>query len=69
MRWNNATPPSLGDTRIVKRFLLFPIRLGDESRWLEVAIIKQTFVAHDLFPRSQPGYWKDTSWTEPTKTA
>jgi hypothetical protein len=37
--------PKVGDTRIVKKFLLFPYTIygedTDETRWLETAYIKQ----------------------------
>lgn len=35
-----------GDTRIVKRFAYFPIRAGDEMRWLEIVNIKQKLIVY-----------------------
>jgi hypothetical protein len=35
--------PKFGETRIVSRFLLFPLSLGRERRWLERVKIKQMY--------------------------
>lgn len=40
MRWKQ---PQWGDTRIIKRFALFPITVGSETRWLEWCYIKQHY--------------------------
>ncbi len=38
---------SRGDVRTVKRFLLFPLVLGDEMRWLEWVFIVQEAVIRE----------------------
>jgi hypothetical protein len=49
-----------GDQRLVKRFLLFPLTLGDETRWLESARIVQTFVVDRTWDNLITAGWKDT---------
>ena len=47
MRWKEKPPPNdnkYGDTRVVRKFLLFPKKLRKETRWLELAWIKQVFI-------------------------
>lgn len=29
--------PKIGDTRVVTRFLVFPMTIGNDTRWLELA--------------------------------
>ena len=43
--------PQYGSTRIVSRFLIFPVTIGNETRWLERARIKQEY--------KQGGYAED----------
>ena len=43
MRWNVKQEPKENDTRIVKRFALFPIRACEEMAWLETVHIKQAY--------------------------
>jgi hypothetical protein len=33
--------PDVGDTRKVRRFLWLPVRIGNETRWLEMATIRE----------------------------
>ena len=35
--------PQYGSTRIVSRFLIFPVTIGNETRWFERARIKQEY--------------------------
>ena len=44
MRWKVKENPKENDTRIVDRFLLFPIKIGNERRWLEMAKIEQKYI-------------------------
>ena len=44
MRWKVSEKPKENDTRIVDMFLLFPIRIGNERRWLEMAKIEQKYI-------------------------
>ena len=60
MRWKKRPKPKIGDTRIVKRFLLFPKNLNNDVVWLEVAHIRQCIYHGDYF-----GYtWKDQEWVD-----
>ena len=43
------------DTRIITKFLFFPVRIKDEWRWLEVASIKQMYV--------YPYGWYNVGWS------
>ena len=43
MRWKTKTRHEHGDVKIVKKFALFPIRIGEEVRWLEMCKIKMTY--------------------------
>jgi len=38
----------LGETRIISKFLWFPVCIGNEWRWLESAIIKQSVKLIDV---------------------
>ncbi len=38
MRWTN---PKLGEQRMIRKFLFFPRRIENETRWLEWASIRQ----------------------------
>lgn len=44
MKWRM---PFDGQTRIVKRFALFPIRLQGECRWLEMCYIEQKYIYYE----------------------
>jgi len=44
MRFKLNLPAKESDTRIQKKFLLFPKRIDNECRWLEVASIKQMYI-------------------------
>lgn len=35
--------PSHGDKRVIKRFLILPLKINDEARWLEFAMIEQYY--------------------------
>ena len=56
MRWK--IEDHLGETRIVKRFLLLPKKIDDEWRWLEVAYIKQELKLY-FFKE-----WESQSWAD-----
>lgn len=73
MRWNKPVyqSPRVGDTRIVKRFLLFPKTLNEETRWLEWAEIMQGFSCFYSWDE-HTFYWEDLDWLsniEETKDA
>ncbi len=60
--------PNLGDVREVKKFLLFPYRLGNETRWLEKAKILQECKWLETEPQEFSGYsysylgWEDVKF-------
>ena len=45
MRWNKKVKvePNFLDKRIIEKFLLFPVRINEEYRWLEKAKIEQVY--------------------------
>ena len=43
MRWI-VKKPEHWDTKIKRKFALFPIRIGDEVRWLEWVTIRYRFI-------------------------
>jgi hypothetical protein len=43
--------------RIIKRFLFFPRTIGNETRWLEHAIIEQKYHQY-----KNAGFWEDDKW-------
>jgi hypothetical protein len=43
VRWLDKDRPSLGDTRIRRRFLWFPKCIGGEWRWFEYASWREVF--------------------------
>jgi len=42
MRWNKSTPRN-GQSRYISRFLIFPLKLNGETRWMERAEIRQVY--------------------------
>lgn len=52
MRWK---APNKHDTRTKTRFLIFPKKLGNEWRWLEVASWVEEYSA---------GFWWGERWVE-----
>ncbi len=49
MRWKDNSPKS-GDTRNVCSFLLFPLKIDRETRWLEHATWKEEYCGGMWFP-------------------
>lgn len=75
MRWHDKPkkkPPEDGTTRVVRRFLFFPLCLKSEYRWLEFVKIKQRYWAHETYwyknsfggesLGSRGGYWSDVDF-------
>ncbi len=55
MRFKTWFPANLGDTRITKKFAIFPIRIDNEIRWLEFVRIKWELVeAYKFLPPCSP---------------
>lgn len=67
---------TIGDTRIISKFLLCPTTIDGETRWLEKAKIKQTAVFDTGDTHFGYGYvptpkgltlkykWKNTKWVD-----
>lgn len=67
MRHQCAQRPKEGESRIIEKFLLFPKRVNNETRWLERSRIKQKLIPQfDMF--SDDPYsgwylgWIDMEW-------
>lgn len=43
MRWGESVP-RLGQTRVRTKYLLLPMTIGEETRWLESATFTEEFV-------------------------
>ncbi len=43
MKINVKPKPQVGDLRMIKRFLWFPLRVENQIRWLETAEIGQRY--------------------------
>lgn len=59
---------AVGQTRVINRFLLFPLKLNGQVRWLERAKIKQIVVDMDVGGSMEWGnykkVWRDYEWKE-----
>ncbi len=55
MRWKRKKKPKFGSRRVIKRFLLTPLCLNGEFRWLEWAYIEQMFGLR---------YWINMHWKD-----
>ena len=64
MRWytGNKTNRKAGELRVLRRFLFIPLKIADETRWLEVADIVQE-CADACGPLDPPcWYWRNREW-------
>lgn len=60
MRWK-VTPPikhSVGQERSVTRFLWLPKTIGFETRWLETASWRESYIANI----DGPNFWEPIEW-------
>jgi len=61
MRWNKKDPNfQAGDTRITKKFLFWPMRAGQELRWLEFATFEESAYIEDVYWLT--GHYTTQSW-------
>jgi hypothetical protein len=70
MRWTQKPFPQKGETRIVKKFLFFPKKIGKETRWLEFAswVEEYVYMYGDMRNHfNEPGFWAAISWDVKTK--
>lgn len=64
MKWKHIYPDTKhGAHRVVDRFLWRPLRLGDETRWLERAAVIQLFRRTESY-WNRGGHWVDWKWAE-----
>ena len=62
MRWKVNKNPKEYESRIVERFLLLPVTLNNEKRWLETAKIEQRYIytyTYDCGCANAEGMWID----------
>lgn len=48
------------DVRLLRKFLWFPLSIGAECRWLEIATVKQKF--HESHLTAGTFYWEDLNF-------
>ena len=58
MRWRQKNQ-TLGEVRIIRKFLFFPKCINGVYRWLEYATYKQKCT-----PLGYDYYWYDVSWED-----
>ena len=67
MRWKAKPKNKVGDKRIIEQFLLIPIKISDEWRWLEKAKIeqelKETYV-YDYNMIHRDRFWDDIKFID-----
>lgn len=64
MRWTRRKPEN-GATRVVRKFLLIPLRLEGETRWLETADIRQKAMGTSMIgepPHPDSVEWVNIGW-------
>jgi len=68
MRWTANHYHKNGATRLKEKFLLFPKRIGRETRWLEYATWREKFKTNVLTPTKggtmRCDKWKPTDWVD-----
>lgn len=66
MTWTARPKPVVGCIRSKTRFLLFPKRIGDTVKWLEVATWNEEYV-HGYNNFGEPFFiWEPTRWVDDT---
>lgn len=58
MRWKD---PRYGDRRTVTKFLWFPLQIGKETRWFEMATIEQRYIDGGCYGDDE---WRSMAWVE-----
>ena len=58
MKWKTEPTPFDGQTRLIYKFLWFPLTIGDETRWLEMALVEERFRWSVLNLDNQGPAWK-----------
>ena len=64
MRILHIPSPENGDIRTKTKYLLFPKRIGDETRWLEITSWEQRYQEYvsRLTNESMGGEWINMRW-------
>lgn len=63
MRFYHKNNDKEGDTRVVRKFLWLPLRIGDETRWLECCHLVQTLEQEFDTTSGYSGFvWKTIGW-------
>lgn len=65
MRWYNTKPPVAGDTKSNSGFLLFPMTLEGETRWLEFATWTEEYVQVSTGDGDWDYFWNRVYWGTP----
>lgn len=53
--------PEIGDTRVVRKFLILPRHFGRDRRWLEYADIVEKYFSEDIY---EPALWHEVDFTD-----
>jgi len=61
MRW---IKPEIGSTRIVKKFLIFPKTINEDTRWLETVYYRQAYVYDTRACQGDNLWWADMEWVD-----
>ena len=65
MRFKHKPEPRIGELKIVVRFLVFPKRIGNETRWLESAAWRRRWIASEVRGNEVfGGRWSDLEWVD-----
>ena len=61
MRW---TKTEIGSTRIVKKFLIFPKTINEDTRWLEKVYYRQNYIYDTRACQGDDLRWEDMEWID-----
>ena len=67
MRWKSEPESNVGDERVISSFLILPVKIGNETRWLEKVKIRQVLKASYTFEDGLPHlkkYWDDVEFID-----
>ena len=67
MRWKSEPKSKVGDERVITSFLILPVKIGNETRWLEKVKIRQVLKASYTFESGLPHlkeYWDDIEFID-----
>jgi hypothetical protein len=65
MRWTHPRAKQYGDTRVARKFLWLPLRIGYETRWLEMADVVYIYrfqTRKDADDKYLVGVWEPYDW-------